>query len=81
MYKLGEKFRNTNEPICIWRLADNASIPLVNNNSDYQKFKNDIQGLSKGFDGNLIVASELQDADGNVMSAEEAKAYIATLPA
>ena len=35
MYKLGQNFRDTNKPICIWRLADNASIPLDPANTDY----------------------------------------------
>ena len=79
MYQLVNK---DNETIAV-RKTEGAFvkvIPFDPSNTDYQKFKNDIQGLSKDFDGNFIVASELQDADGNVMSAEEAKAYIATLP-
>jgi hypothetical protein len=38
MYKLGDKFRNTDEPISIIRLSDNASIPLNPANADYQEY-------------------------------------------
>ena len=47
------------------------TIPFDPANTMYANFKKEI---------NEEIA-ELQDADGNVMSAEEAKAYIATLPA
>ena len=46
-------------------------IPISSDNTDYANFKAQI----------MADEAELQDADGNVMSAEEAKAYIATLPA
>ena len=70
MYKLGENFRNTNQPICIFRLSDNASIPLDPANTDYQNFKKQINADE----------AQLEDADGNLMTAEQAKAYVATLP-
>ncbi len=38
MYKLGKTDNLTNQPICIWRLSDNASIPLDPANTDYQKY-------------------------------------------
>jgi uncharacterized membrane protein YkgB len=38
-------------------------------NSDYQEFKT-----------NVLAGAELQDADGNVMTQEQADAFIATLP-
>lgn len=38
-------------------------------NTDYQQFKTDVLG-----------GVELQDAEGNVMTQEEADAFIATLP-
>ena len=39
-------------------------------NTDYANFKKEI----------LADEAQLQDADGNTMPAEQAKAYIATLP-
>ena len=38
-------------------------------NTDYQQFKTDV-----------LAGAELQDADGNVMTPEEAKQFVATLP-
>jgi hypothetical protein len=54
----------------IRRLPDNADIPFDPANTDYQNFKAQINADE----------AQLEDADGNVMSAEEAKAYVATLP-
>jgi len=54
---------------CIKRLADNAFIPFDLANTDYAQFK---KAVAEG--------AELQDADGNVMSAEAAQAFVATLP-
>ncbi len=54
---------------CVQRLSDNAFIPFDPANTDYQRFKTDI-----------LEGSELQDADGNVMSAEAAQAFVGTLP-
>ena len=45
------------------------SIPFDPANTDYANFKRDIE------DG-----AELQDADGNVMTAEAAQAFVQTLP-
>lgn len=52
------------------RLSDGAVIPFDPANSDYQQFKEQINAD----------AAQLEDADGNVMSPEAAKAYVATLP-
>jgi hypothetical protein len=38
MYKLGQNFRGTDQPICIFRLSDGATIPLDPDNTDYQAF-------------------------------------------
>ena len=51
------------------------SIPSISflfdpNNEDYQNFKKQINEET----------AQLQDADGNTMTAEDAKAYVATLP-
>ena len=51
------------------RLSDNASIPFDPANTDYAEFK---KAVAEG--------AELQDADGNVMTAESAQAFVATLP-
>ncbi len=69
MYKLGTTDNLTQQPTCIWRLLDNASIPFDPANTDYQNFKKEI----------LADEAQLQDAEGATMSAAEAKAYIATL--
>ena len=68
-----EKYRLVNNldgvPYAVVRLSDNAGIPFDPANTDYQQFKTDV-----------LAGSELQDADGNLMSPEEAKAFVATLP-
>lgn len=46
------------------------SIPFDIANTDYQSFKADI----------LADKATLQDADGNEMSAEQAKEFVSTLP-
>jgi len=53
----------------IQRLSDGACIPIAPNNTDYQTFKKEV-----------LAGAELQDADGNVMTAAEAKEFVATLP-
>lgn len=54
---------------CVCRYEDMASIPFVEANTDYQQFKTDITS-----------GVELQDADGNVMTSKQIKAFIKTLP-
>lgn len=58
--------------ICVNKTeGDNIiSIPFDPANTDYRNFKKEI----------LADKSQLQDAEGNTMSASEAKTYIATLP-
>lgn len=46
------------------------SIPFDPANTDYQAFKQQINDET----------AQLQDAEGNLMSAQQAKAYVATLP-
>lgn len=55
---------------CVKRLADGMFIPFALANTDYQAFKSEINADE----------AQLQDADGNVMSAADAKAFVATLP-
>lgn len=56
--------------ISVCRLSDMASIPFALGNTDYEKFKAQINADE----------AQLEDADGNLMSPEAAKAYVATLP-
>lgn len=52
------------------RLSDNAFIPCDPANTDYRNFINEINNDN----------AQLEDADGNLMTAEQAKAFVATLP-
>lgn len=52
------------------RLSDNAFIPFDPANTDYQQFKQAINDDT----------AQLEDAEGVLMTPEEAKAYVATLP-
>lgn len=66
------------------------SIPVASNNTDYQAFKTAVldqqPGSSVVEDGDSFSInanpndSILEDADGNVMTIEQAKAYVRTLP-
>ena len=67
MYKL---FAFNGNVVSISRLSDGASIPLDPANTDYANFKKQINADE----------AQLEDADGNLMSPEQAKAYVATLP-
>jgi hypothetical protein len=64
MYKL------TKDPQTLERLSDNAYIPFDPANTDYANFKAQINADE----------AQLEDADGNLMTAEQAKAFVATLP-
>ena len=69
MYKL-----NTSNPIfpgagSVVRLSDNTCIPFDPANTDYQTFKKEV-----------LAGAELQDADGNVMTQEQATEFIKELP-
>jgi len=60
-----------NEPYsAVRRSEDDASIPFAPSNIDYQRFKREINADE----------AQLQNADGNLMSAVDAKAFVATLP-
>lgn len=52
------------------RLSDGAFIPFVPANTDYENFKYQINHDE----------AQLENADGVLMTPEEAKAYVATLP-
>jgi hypothetical protein len=51
------------------RLSDNSYIPFDPANTDYQTFKKEV-----------LAGAELQDADGNVMTQEQADDFIKELP-
>ena len=59
----------TGEVATVIRISDNAFIPFDPANTDYAEFKKAV-----------TAGAELQDADGDVMTAEAAQAFVATLP-
>jgi len=60
----------TKQTNAVLLISDNAIIPFAPANTDYANFKREIEAGT----------AELQDADGNEMSAADAKAYVVTLP-
>jgi len=71
MYKLVKNDSITGKPSnAVERLSDNAFIPFDPANTDYANFKTAI----------LEDKAQLQDADGNTMTAEQAKDFIKELP-
>lgn len=70
MYKLIKGMRN--DVSGVQQQVGNIlySIPFANDNTDYARFKKEINEET----------AQLQDADGNTMTAAEAKAFVATLP-
>ena len=70
MYKLGKLTLGQTKPACVFRLSDNACIPFAPDNTDYANFKTAI----------LEDKAQLQDADGNTMTAEQAKDFVKELP-
>lgn len=60
----------TGAATCVKRLSDNAFIPFDPANTDYANFKAQINAGE----------AQLEDADGNLMTADAAKAYVAGLP-
>ena len=69
MYKLCKPIWAGAEVSCVIRIADNACIPFDLANTDYANFKKEV-----------LAGAELQSAEGQVMSQEEANQFIATLP-
>jgi hypothetical protein len=71
MYKLAPINKSTNEELnVVIRVADHACIPFYLGNTDYANFKTAI----------LEDKAQLQDADGNAMTAEQAKDFVKELP-
>ncbi len=71
MYKLPKINQLTNEhPNTVICLSDNSCIPFDPANTDYANFKTAI----------LEDKAQLQDADGNTMTAEQAKDFVKELP-
>ena len=68
MYKL-QKNTITNTVSVVIRIVDNAFIPFDPANTDYQTFKKEV-----------LAGAELQDADGNVMTQEQANQFVGSLP-
>lgn len=69
MYKL-QKDPLTGKVNSVSVIGEEKYIPFDPANTDYQQFKYQINHDE----------AQLEDADGNVMSPEAAKAYVATLP-
>lgn len=69
MYKL-LKDSYGGQPCIVVRLSDGTNIPFDPANTDYQNFKKQINADE----------AQLEDADGNLMTAEQAKEFVATLP-
>jgi hypothetical protein len=70
MYKKCPNDWNGLPPNSVLRLDDGACISFDPDNTDYQNFKTQINDES----------AQLETVDGVVMTADEAKAYVATLP-
>jgi hypothetical protein len=87
MYKLQTNRYNETSVI---RLSDGACIPFDPDNTDYQAFKSAVLeqqlGSSVVEDGDSFSInanpndSILEDVDGNVMTIDQAKEYVRTLP-
>lgn len=67
-YKLAPDFIGQNNLVVI--RSDNACIPFAPDNTDYANFKREI---NEG-------TAQLEDADGNLMTAEQAKDLVKELP-
>jgi hypothetical protein len=69
MYKLFPDDKIAGKAPSVSRLSDGACVPYDPANTDYQTFKKEV-----------LAGAELQDAEGQAMSQEEANQFIATLP-
>ena len=90
MYKQNKNPDGSVSTQTIKRLVDNACIPMNEGNTDYQAFKTAVLDQQPGGavveDGDSFSLntdpndSILKDADGNVMTIDQAKEYVRTLP-
>ncbi len=69
MYKLSPLAWDETEYSSVIDLNRMCAIPFDPANTDYANFKKEV-----------LAGAELQDVDGNVMTQEQADAFIATLP-
>ncbi len=69
MYKLYPDFQGQKVK-AVESLSDGACIPFDPANTDYQNFKKQINADE----------AQLEDAEGTLMTAEQAKEFVATLP-
>jgi hypothetical protein len=69
MYKLTKNLQGQVNGVETQQGNLTLGIPFVDGNTDYQTFKKEV-----------LAGAELQDADGNTMTTEEANAFIGTLP-
>jgi len=71
MYKQIKNLNGTVNNFCIFLIKEGTiCIPFDPDNTDYARFKKEI---NEG-------TADLQDADGNPMTSDAAKAFVATLP-
>jgi hypothetical protein len=70
MYKLMPANPETGKTETVQRLPENYFIPFAAGNADYENFKYQINHDE----------AQLENVDGVVMTPEQAKAYVATLP-
>jgi hypothetical protein len=90
MYQLLKDPFNNLQNNVVKRTSDNAFIPFDPANTDYQNFKSAVLDQQPGGavveDGDSFSLntspddSILEDADGNVMTIDQAKEYVRTLP-
>lgn len=89
MYKLCPNHPIFGASNTVIRLSDGAAIPFVDDNTDYQAFKSavleqQLGGLVEDGDSFSLNTSPndsiLKDADGNIMTIDQAKEYVRTLP-
>ena len=70
LYQIVAPIYPADPPSYVKRLSDSVFIPFDTANTDYQQFKAQI----------LAGDAQLETADGTLMTPEEAKAFVETLP-